>query len=97
MHAWRMFGGRVLTAIGIVGLLLVGGATFGAVEIVGANPPTTYYACLSAHGALSKVGTSAPTCTGGKQLISWNSQGPGGCPRSRGYRPGPGGHQWRHL
>jgi uncharacterized protein YjbI with pentapeptide repeats len=66
---------RILLAL-VVGAALALGLSFGLQA--SAQPNTTYYACLSSHGALSKVGTSAPTCTGGKQLISWNSQGPVG-------------------
>ena len=40
---------------------------------------TTYYACLSKAGALSKVGTTSPDCDHkGSSIISWNSQGPPG-------------------
>jgi len=37
----------------------------------------TYFACLKA-GALSKVGTTAPTCVSPAKQISWNSEGPTG-------------------
>jgi hypothetical protein len=42
-----------------------------------ATPTVTYYACLKS-GALSLVGTKAPTCPKGATKISWNSVGPKG-------------------
>jgi hypothetical protein len=43
----------------------------------GAASSTTYYACLKS-GTLSKVGTTAPTCTSPATQISWNQTGPQG-------------------
>jgi hypothetical protein len=39
---------------------------------------TTYYACVTSAGAISKVGTTSPSCARGSTLISWNQQGPQG-------------------
>lgn len=65
----------VLVAIGVLaGAALTAGTT---VAIVGASGTSitapTWYGCLSKAGALSKVGTVAPTCAISKQAISWNS------------------------
>jgi len=47
---------------------------------------TTFYACLKS-GTLSKVSTSAHTCSTGYKAVSWNAVGPKGI---RGI-PGPTG------
>ena len=48
-----------------------------------AGTAQTYYACLKA-GALSKVGTTAPTCVSSSKLISWNAVGPTGATGATG-------------
>jgi uncharacterized protein YjbI with pentapeptide repeats len=78
-------GGRVVSALAVVVAFLLGGATYGAVRLAGASGSnTTYYACLSTRGTLSKVGTVAPTCKTGTTQISWNSTGPQGPPGATG-------------
>jgi len=75
----RSRGWSILAAVAIaVGLL--GSATYGAVQLANAaGTGTTYYACLSTKGALSKVGTTSPTtCAKTAAVISWNSVGPQG-------------------
>ena len=42
-----------------------------------ATPTVTYFACLKS-GALSLVGTKAPTCPKGATRISWNATGAAG-------------------
>ena len=58
----------------IIGASLTAGTV--AVEVGASGTSTTspsWYGCLSTAGALSKVGTVAPTCSGSKTPISWNS------------------------
>ncbi len=47
-----------------------------------ASPSTTYYACLSSAGQLSKVTTTQPTtatyCPSNASLVQWNQVGPQG-------------------
>jgi hypothetical protein len=80
---------RTLLLGGIVGALLAGGVAVG-VTASAAGASTTYYACLSAKGSLSKVGTKLPTCLLGSKIISWNSQGPQGIQGVQGIQ-GPSG------
>lgn len=57
-----------------IGVALTAGTV--AVEVGATGTSTTapaWYGCLSVSGALSKVGTTAPTCAGTKKAISWNS------------------------
>ena len=72
--------GKTIIAVGSMsGAFLLGGAAYGVVQFAGATAPgTTFYACLSKAGALSHVGTVAPSCTGTTTQISWNSTGPEG-------------------
>jgi len=67
---------RIMTIV-VVSAALLFGATFGAVEIAGAQSNTTYYAYLGS-GKLTKVGTTSPSCTAQATVISWNSEGPAG-------------------
>lgn len=69
----------VLVAAGVLaGGIMAAGATV-AIEAGATGTSTTYYACLSSKGALSKVGTVSPTtCSSTSTAISWNSQGPPG-------------------
>jgi hypothetical protein len=60
--------------------MLIAGSV--AVATASSSGPT-YYACLH-KGALSKVGTTKPTCPVGYKLISWNSVGPQGLPGAAG-------------
>jgi len=96
--------GRVGTAAGMVGAFLLGASTYGAVQLASASTTstTTYFACLSAKGALSKVGTTAPVCPTTAKVISWNAQGPQGIQGVQGVQgiqglqgiqgiPGPAG------
>ena len=67
----------------VVVVAVIAGATFAtglsAAATAGASRTnTTYYGCVSAAGALSKVGNNAPTCPSGSRRISWNSAGPAG-------------------
>jgi hypothetical protein len=61
-----------------VGSVTAAGVSFGLSTASAQGSSTTYYACLSTKGALSKVGTNAVTCTAPSQEISWNSEGPTG-------------------
>ena len=78
-------GGRTFAVVAVVGAFLLGGATYGAVQIAGASGSSvTYFACLSS-GTLTKVGTKAPKCTiRGSTEISWNSIGPKGATGATG-------------
>ena len=66
----------LLVAVGIiVGAILTAGTTV-AVEAgaSGTSPSVpTWYGCLSSKGALTKVGSVAPTCTGKTTAMSWNN------------------------
>jgi Collagen triple helix repeat (20 copies) len=78
MNAWRIRSGRAGMVVALVVSFLLGGATYGAVQLAGASgTSTTYYACLKS-GTLSKVGTTAPICPTGTTRISWNRTGPSG-------------------
>jgi len=64
-------------------VVAVTGLSVGAVALTAGatGTSTTYYACLKAKaGTLSKVGTTAPVCPKGSQVISWDSAGPAGPP-----------------
>ena len=71
----------------LIGGVAVAGVTV-AVEAGAAGPGTTYYACLSHKGGLSKVGTTAPTCPSTATVISWSQTGPQGIQGVQGP-PGP--------
>ena len=86
---------HVLTlAVGVpIGGVAVAGATV-AVDAGAAGSGTTYYACLSHKGGLSKVGTTAPTCPSTSTVISWSQTGPQGIQGVQGIQgaqgpPGP--------
>jgi len=85
--------GIVLLAVGvIVGATLATGTTV-AIEAGATATSTTYYACLSSKGALSKVGTTSPTtCAKTSTVINWNSAGPQGIQGVQGIQgpQGPG-------
>lgn len=68
----------ILVAVGIIAGAGLAVGTMKAVQAGATNPAATYYGCVSAHGALSKVGTVSPTCPGKSTQISWNSIGPQG-------------------
>lgn len=62
----------VVTAISVV---VVTVCVTAAVTAGASGSSSSYYACLKA-GKLTKVGTTAPTCTGTATQISWPSQIP---------------------
>jgi len=68
---------RMLLAGIVVGAVVTGGVAFG-IDAAASGSSTTYQACLSTKGALSKVGTSTPSCKSGQSVITWNSVGPQG-------------------
>jgi len=80
----------VTLVVGIVagGIVAVGATA--AVEASATGPTTTYYGCVSAKGALSKVGTVSPVCSATAHVISWDSQGPAGTPGAPGTPGVPG-------
>ena len=84
---------RIGVVAAVVAAFLLGGATYGVVQMAGAsgtNP--TYYACLHS-GVLTQVGKTSPTCTiVGARVISWNSVGPQGVQGVPGIQ-GPAGPQ----
>lgn len=62
----------------MVGVIIGAAITAGTVAVeVGASGTSTtapaWHGCLSTAGALSKVGTAVPACSGTKKPISWNS------------------------
>ena len=67
---------RVATVIAVIVATLATGAAVASATTSGPGK-TTYYACLSG-GKLSKVATTAPTCTAPATLVSWDSIGPTG-------------------
>lgn len=80
----------VLVAVGVIAGAIIATGTTVAIEAGATGASTTYYACLSARGALSKVGTATPTtCSNSSPVISWNSVGPQGEPGVPGAQ-GPG-------
>ena len=87
-----MLGVGVVVALAATALSI--GAT-AAIDAGASGPNVTYYACLSTTGKLSKVGTTAPTCTGTSTQISWNSQGATGATGAPGATgaQGPAGPQ----
>jgi hypothetical protein len=70
----------VVVATAVTLAAITAGATL-AVTAGASSTTTTYYACLKS-GALSNVGTVAPTCKSPATVISWNQTGP----------PGPAGN-----
>jgi hypothetical protein len=75
---------RLTLAAGMGAMMVLGGATYGVIQMAGAaGSITTYYACLKG-GKLTEVGTSSPTCPTGATVISWNSTGPKGPKGPRG-------------
>ena len=70
----------VVVATAVTLAAITAGATL-AVTAGASSTTTTYYACLKS-GALSNVGTIAPTCKSPATVISWNQTGP----------PGPAGN-----
>jgi len=70
---------KAFVLVAVATIAGVAGAGLTAVVTAGASGSSvTYYACLSTRGGLSKVGTTAPTCTSKQSQISWGSQGPQG-------------------
>jgi uncharacterized protein YjbI with pentapeptide repeats len=94
MRNVKLRSSRVAAVVALVAAFLLGTATYGAVEVAGASgTTTTYYACLSQSGALSRVGTAKPTpaaCKAPSKVISWNSQGPAGPKGETGPKGAPG-------
>ncbi|HEY1737269.1 MAG TPA: hypothetical protein VGI86_01085 [Acidimicrobiia bacterium] len=71
---------RVWKPIKIVAIAGFGASTaLGALAVTAgaAGSASVYYACLSG-GNLTKVGTTAPTCTAPAKQISWDQAGPQG-------------------
>ncbi len=88
-------GNRIAIVVALVAAFLLGGATYGVVQMAGASgTSTTYYACLQAKtGTLSKVEVKSPTCPApypSYKVISWNSVGPQGATGATGLQ-GPVG------
>jgi len=80
----------VAAVAAIAGASLATGVTLGVTAGAGGTS-TTYYACLSSKGALSKVGTTSPTtCAKTSTVISWDSVGPQGIQGVQGIQ-GPRG------
>ena len=56
---------RVPKALVLIAVAMIAGATgaalTAAVNVGASGSSTTYYACLSSKGALTKVGTASPT------------------------------------
>ncbi len=76
----------VVAAITAATALAIGAV---AVNAGASGTNTVYYACLKS-GALTKVGTTSPTCSSGYTKISWNSQGAPGTPGAAGKQGPPG-------
>jgi len=68
---------RTLRVVVAAAIALSAVAVGAGVLSAGAASSTTYYACLKS-GTLSKVGTTAPTCTSPATQISWSQTGPQG-------------------
>ncbi|HEY1740419.1 MAG TPA: hypothetical protein VGI86_17025, partial [Acidimicrobiia bacterium] len=71
---------RLLKPLKIVAIAAFGASTaLGALAVTAGatGSATVYYACLSG-GNLTKVGTSAPTCSASATQISWDQTGPQG-------------------
>ena len=78
-------------ALVAAGILLGAMVGSGAVAVAGANSSSpTYYACLSSHGTLFRVGTAPRPCSGRATMISWNATGPRGAVGPRGAPGSPG-------
>jgi len=75
---------RILGVGVLIGAVVTGCVALGINVAFAGGTSTTYYACLSTRGALSKVGTTAPVCTRSATQISWNSQGATGPPGPAG-------------
>ncbi len=72
----------VVAAVLVIATLSLGAA---ALTAGASGATTTYYACLKTKaGTLSKVGTVAPNCANGSQVISWGAQGAAGPPGADG-------------
>jgi uncharacterized protein YjbI with pentapeptide repeats len=84
-----------MLGVGVAVVLAVTALSIGATAAMDAGasgPNVTYFACLSSSGKLTKVGTTAPSCTGSLTQISWNSQGATGATGATGVQ-GPTGPQ----
>lgn len=68
---------KALVAVFAVMATLAAGVVVVNAVTSASTTTTTYYACLSG-GKLSKVATTAPTCTAPATSVSWNSTGPPG-------------------
>lgn len=69
----------LVVAVVIAGATVATGVTAADTHAPGGSHTTTYFACLSKSGSLSKVGLFPPHCDRWEGwLISWNSDGPQG-------------------
>jgi len=87
MSARKVRTSRVGLVAASVAAFLFGAGFVGVVQIAAASGSnTTYRACLSPRGALSRVGTNVPACPAGSRTISWSSTGPQGPRGMRGLQ-----------
>jgi hypothetical protein len=63
----------ILVAVGVIAGATITAGAASAISAGASNPTVTYYGCVSTRGTLSKVGSTAPKCSGKSTLIAWNS------------------------
>jgi hypothetical protein len=94
MKVPKMF--LMLACASILGATIATGITM-AVSAGASGTNTTYYGCVSAKGALSKVGGTPPTCPGRSTQIAWNQVGPPGPTGPQGPAGSPGLLAWAYV
>ena len=64
----------VVLVVGVLAGGILATGTVVAVEAGASSSNVAYSGCVSAKGALSKVGSVTPTCPSGSSSITWNSR-----------------------